>query len=245
MRMLSRLVAVALLAFLLVACGGDGGEGDETAQRPDPTPDAAPGADLPDGVAAVVNGQEISAQDIDGQIAAFSENAQIAEAMQGAEGEQTLALLKAQVLSTTIVNLIAIECAEELGVPVTDEDIAQARAELEEDVGGSQALDEAVAREGMPAGHLAAQLRALAALRNIEEALTEAAGDEAQEAPPPEPGAPTAAEARAQRFVRDKLLEADVVINDDYGTWDAETGRIIPPGGVPKAPEQPPSQPSS
>lgn len=241
MRTVTYLASVAVLALVLSACGGsaDGDEpapdgSDDTASQPD----EGDGAGLDEDVAAVVNGQEISAADVDAQIEALSANPQVAEALQGAEGEDTLAVLKAQVLSTTIVNLVAIEVADELGVPVTDEDVAQARAELEEEVGGAQALQDAVEREGMPEQHLAAQLRALAALRNIEVALEEAGAEDAEEDPPPEPGAPTAAEARAQRYVGEKLLEADVVVHEDYGTWDPELGRVTPPGGLPQAPEQ-------
>lgn len=226
MRMLVKLGAVlALLMLALGGCGEDAGNAptDDGPDEADVTqPDEDRGAELDDDVAAVVNGDEINAAKVMEQVEALAGNPQIAEALAGSESEQTLGILRAQVVSSMIINRVAIAGAEELGVPVTDEDVATARAELEEETGGAEGLQEALEQEGMSEDQLAVQLRALAALRNIEQALAEEGED--TDADP---------ETRAQEFVSDRLLAAEVVVNDDYGTWDPQSGQVAPVGGVP------------
>lgn len=249
MRLLKFAAVFATLLLTLAACGDDAADdtdGDATedvSDGEDPTGDLGAaddgrGAELDDEVAAIVNGEEVSSTDVEAQVEAFAANPQIAEALQGGEGDAALGVLRAQVVSTMIINHVAVASAEELGVPIGEEDIAAARAELEEETGGSEALAAAMEAEGMSEAQLTAQLRALAALRNIEQALAEE-GDGSQDGETGENGV----EVRAQQFVSERLLEADVVVNDDYGTWDPQTGQVAPPGGMPQMPqEQPPPE---
>lgn len=239
MRMVKFAAVAAALALLLAACG-NGGNGEV---EPDASPqdedvsqsDDGPGAELADDVAAVVNGEEIAAADVDAQVEAFTSNPEIAAALDGDNGEQAQGMLRAQVLSTAIVNVIALATAEELGVPVTDDDVAAARAQLEEEAGGADALAQTLVDEGISSEQVDTQLQALAALRNIEGAVAEDAeggGDDAQE----NPDAPSAGEVAAQQLLAEELASAEVVVNDDYGSWDPQVGQVVPPGGVPQAP---------
>lgn len=235
MRMVKFVALLAALALVLAACGDDtaddangapsDGDDGEAVTAPD---DDHPGAELDDDVAAVVDDEEISRDDVDQQVEAFSANPQVAEALEGPEGEQTLGLLRAQVISTIVINKLAIEGAEELDNPVTDDDIAGARSELEDETGGAENLETALEQEGMSEEQLTVQLRALAALRNIEAALAEEADDDADP------------ETLAQEYIQDRLRTADVVVNDDIGTWDAQTGQVTPPGGLPQQQPQAP-----
>lgn len=231
----SKLAALlAALLLVLAACGDGNGEGDDVPADPpegDVEPEDDAGAQLDDDVAAVVNGQEIPAEGVEEQAESFADDPSVAEQFEGLDESEIVSLVSAQVLTNAIVTVVAVEAAEELGNPVTDEDLAAARTEVEEETGGAEALDAALEEEGISEDQLAGQLRALAALRNVEESLAEEAdgGDEGE--------APEDAEAdarrRAQEFVSERLANADVIVNDDYGTWDAQTGRVTPPGGTP------------
>lgn len=239
---------LAALAVLVAGCGNGDDNGADTSAEPPDSEDVSTsqddrGAELSDDVAAVVNGQDIPAANVDEQIEAFSDNPQIAEQLEGEQGEQTRMLLRAQILSSAIVTQVAVESAEELGQPVTDDDVAQARSELEEQTGGAEELETALEEEGLTDSQLDLQLQALAALRNIEQALEEEGGEDAggEQAPGGE-GAPSASEQRAQQFVGEQLAAADVVVNDDYGSWDAQSGQVTPPGGAMQAPAPVPEE---
>lgn len=241
MRTATLAALLAALALVAAACGNGNGEGEDTTEPSDNGEATAPeddrSAELDDDVAAVVNGEEILADDVDGQVDAFAENPQIAEQLEGEDGDQTRDLLRSQVLTTAIVTLVAIEGAEELDRPVTDEDVAAARDELQEETGGAEAFEAALEQEGLSEEQLAVQLRGLAALRNIQGALDEEADESEEESEEAEvEGAPSPSEQRAQQFVTERLAAADVVVNDDYGMWDPQTGNVSPPGGVPAMP---------
>ena len=242
MRFVKYIAVLAVLVLAMAACGDDTADdsdgdvpADDVSESDEDTPaDDSRGGELDDDVAAVVDGEEISTDVVEQQVESLAGNPQIAQALEGADGEQTLGMLRAQVVSTMVINSVAIDGAEELDAPVTDEDVAQARSELEEETGGPEGLQEALEQEGMSEDQLRAQLRALAALRNIETALAEE--DTGEDSDP---------ETRAQEFINERLLAADVVVNDDYGSWDPQTGQVAPAGGVPEALQQPAPAPES
>lgn len=233
MRLVKYVALLAALVLAVAACGDDAA--DDGAGLDDPGDVSAPGddaagagADLGDDVAAVVGGHEITTADIQEQVESFAGSPQLAEVLEGPEGEEMLGLLTAEVIQTAIFNHLAVGAAEELDAPVTDEDLDQARAELEEETGGPENLAAALEQQGMTDDQLRTQLRALAALRNIEGALGEENGvDEAE------------AEVLAQQYLTERVQSTEVVVNDDFGTWDAETGQVVPPGGLPQQPQQP------
>ncbi|MEX2618700.1 MAG: SurA N-terminal domain-containing protein [Egibacteraceae bacterium] len=256
MRMAKYVAVLAALALAVAACGDDAADDttpagdDDEVSAPE---DDGPAAGLDDDVAAVVNDDEISLDDVEQQVESFANNPQVAEALEGPEGEQTLELLRAQVVSTMIINKLAIAAAEDLDNPVTDEDIAAARGELEDETGGAENLATALEAEGMSEDQLTVQLRALAALRNIETALAEGGDADEDDAEEGEEGDAEEGEegdaeegddpeTLAQRFIQERLQSADVVINDDIGTWDAQTGQVTPPGGLPQQQPQPQQQ---
>lgn len=243
-RTLSALLCALTLA--LAACSGDTDGGDGTEPPVDSGTDSgdsgAADADLSDDVAAVVNGQEVPAAGVEEQIVAFRNDPRIAEQLAGLDEDETRAVIGAQVVTNAIVTVLAVDAAEGLGVPVTDEDIAEARGQLEEQTGGADQLASAMEAEGMSEEQLENQLRALAALENIEERLNEgdAAGEGAAEEPQPD-----ATGQSAQQFLAEQLAAADIVVNDAYGSWDNASGRVTPPGGMPELSAPQPDTPSS
>jgi hypothetical protein len=208
--------AAAALALLLAACGDD----DDTASTSSEVVDDGAGDDqagVPDGVAAVVDGVEIGADELDEQVDVFAQSPPIAEQLDAA-GDEAMGYLQAQVLSTLIAVQVVTTSAEDLGAPVTDDDLADARVELEEQAGGAEELASLLEEQGVTEGQLSVELRGVAAMRNVEEALGDgdAAADDAGEA--------------TQEYLAEQLSSADVTVDPDYGTWDAASGQVIPPG---------------
>lgn len=257
MRPVKLLALLTALMLVLAACGNDS---EDVSEEEDDTDVTAPaedeeevderGAELDDDVAALVNDEEIPASAVEEQVETLSANPELAEALEGEDAELTMGVLQAQILTTLIVREVALAAAEDLDVPVTDEDIEEARAEVEAEAGGAEGLADELEQGGMSEEQLAVELRGIAAIRNIQEALAEEddAEEEGDAEDPEAPeGAPDPAELRAQQHVRERLLAADVVVNDDYGTWDAENGQVLPPGGLPQAPQapQPPPDPDA
>jgi hypothetical protein len=207
--------AAAALALLLSACGDDDDASSTTTEVVDGAGDGS--ASVPDGVAAVVDGVEIGIDELDEQVDVFAQSPPIAEQLETA-GDEAMGFLRAQVLSTLIAVQVVTASAEDLGVPVTDDDIADARVELEEQAGGPDELASLLEEQGVTEGQLSVELRGVAAMRNVEEALGDgdaAAGD--------------AGEA-TQGYLAEQLQAADVAVDADYGRWDAASGQVIPPG---------------
>lgn len=230
---------LAAATLLLAACGDDT---DDNAEEPtsESTGDGSEsGATLAEGVVAVVDGEEIGAATVEEHVEAFAAIPQFAEQMAGPDGEAARVQLRAQILSTEIVARILANGAEELGDPVTDEDMATARTDLEGQVGGADALTAALDQQGLTESLLDLELTALAAIDNIEGALAEEAGEEsggeaaAGDEEPAVEGAPSPSEQRAQEFLQEELSAADVTVDEEYGTWSAETGQVTAPGAAP------------
>lgn len=240
------LVIVAAALLTAAACGDDDSTGeqaelDASSETSDGTDDETNGtvADgVADGVAAVVDGEEISAASIDEAVEGLAESPQFSEQLAGPEGEAARAQLAAQVLSSVITTNIASTSAEELGRPVTDEDRAEARTELEDQAGGPEELDAAIEQQGLTDDLLELELTSLAAIRNVQEALDEEAGAETPETTAPEETAPgseelSPSEQRVQEYLVGVLADAEVSVHADYGVWDAQTAQVTPPGGAP------------
>ncbi len=230
--------AVLAAATLLLAACGDDDTGD-SAEEPtsESTGDATESGTglLAEGVAAVVDGEEIGTATVEEHVEAFAAIPQFAEQMAGPDGEAARVQLRAQILSTEIVALILANGAEELGDPITDEDMATARTDLEEQVGGPDALTAALDQQGLTESLLDLELTALAAIDNIEGALAEESGGEAAagDEEPAVEGAPSPSEQRTQEFLQEELSAADVTVDEEYGTWSAETGQVTAPGAAP------------
>lgn len=237
-------LALALVAaIVLVACGDDDGDGGQAAPDPSETSDGStgdsPGASVDDGVAAVVDGEEISTSSIDEHVDALAENPQFSEQLEGDEGEAARGQLRAQILSTVIQTDVVTASAAELDRPVTEEDLEAARAEIESQVGGPEALDDAMEQQGLTEALLEIDLRSMAALSNVQEVLDEQAGDDdaGEQAPdettPGEQPELSPSDQRVQEFLVERLAETDVSVNPEYGEWNAEAGQVVPAGGAP------------
>lgn len=165
----------------------------------------------------MVDGVEIGVDELEAQVDVFAQSPPIAAQLESA-GDEAMGFLQAQVLSTLIAVQVVTAGAEDLGAPVTDDDIADARVELEEQAGGPDELASLLEEQGVTEGQLSVELRGVAAMRNVEEALGD--GD----------GADGDANEATQEYLAEQLRSAEVAVDADYGTWDGASGQVIPPG---------------
>lgn len=118
-RLRPALLSVALVLFV-AACSGSG----------DPS------------VAATVAGEDIPIAEVEEQFETLAENPQVATQLETDESGEVERTLQAQALTNLVRTQLLDVGAAELGVEVTDEDIAEERASVIEQVGGEDALEQ-------------------------------------------------------------------------------------------------------
>lgn len=148
MRTLHAVLLAALLA-LLAAC--------------------APEATGNPNVAATVNGQDIGVDEVQSRYDSAKANPQLAAQLEADPGIR--AEVQAQILTGLIQSRLLEQGAEELGVVVTDEDIAETRADIIDEVGGQDAFDDVVEQSGLTDAEIDGQLREIALRERLEAQL--------------------------------------------------------------------------
>ncbi len=217
------LAALAALLLVLVAC--DTTE-TETPADDDPTPpEAVEAADLPDGVAATVNGAEIAAAAVDERVEIAKQNPAIQVDLED-DPETIEEVLAARTLSGLIMRQVVLDGAETMGLEASDDDVAAARTQLEDTVGGEDAFAEQMAATGVPEEHLDEELHALALLHLVGEHLT----DEATEGEDlDEEMRAHEVQRRSRTWLAQQMATAEVVVDAAYGRWDPAAGQVVPP----------------
>lgn len=156
-----RLSAVlAVLALLLVAC--DSGNADDAAE--------GDGGGEP---VAVVNGEEVPAETLETRFSSMAESPQIAQQLEADQGGAMEKQLKARILNQLIQVQVMREGADEAGVEVSDEDIAERRSEIEqqlEDQGTD--LQTAMEQQGLDQDDLRRELETVALQEKLVAELT-------------------------------------------------------------------------
>lgn len=229
-------VLLVSLALVAAACGGT--DGDDEAS-PAATGQAAGSADLDEGVAAIVDGEEIETETLRSRVEAAAESPQLAQQLDGPQGELVRAQLQAQTLTQLIFSEIILQEASARGIEVSDEAIADKRGELEEQAGGAEAFEESIAQAALTDVEVEEQLRIAVVIDRI------AADLDVEAAPSPAPGpTPTAApapdpteQALGQEIQR-VVQAAEVTVDEEFGSWNPQRGQVVPP--QPQAPPQPP-----
>jgi hypothetical protein len=107
------------------------------------------------------------------------------------------------------------EIAKELDIQITSSEIAGRRAEIVEQVGGEEALPNALVSASIAPEDLDGYLRAILTTQKLGEALTQTGVGEAD------------VQARIQELFVAKVNELKVDVNPRYGKWDSATGTII------------------
>jgi hypothetical protein len=107
------------------------------------------------------------------------------------------------------------EIAEELDIQITSSEIAGRRAEIIEQVGGEEALPNALVSASIAPEDLDGYLRAILTTQKLGEALSMTGVEEAE------------VQARIQELYVAKINELKIKVSPRYGTWDPATGTII------------------
>ncbi len=148
-----RLLLAALFVVVLAACGKVGAGGDPT-------------------VAATVDGEPIPVSAVEERLAQAKAQPQVAEQLEASEGAADQ--LQAQIVSQLVLAEILEQWADELGVTATDADVAEQRAMLTEQLGGSEAFNQAVEQSGLSEAQVTEQLRQLVLQRKVSEEVGDA-----------------------------------------------------------------------
>lgn len=236
-------------ALLLSACGDDGDGGDAATDAATDTATDAPTAagtdaptdqptqaelvseDLPDGIAATVGDTEIPVEVLQARLDAMRQIPQVQEQLESEEGgEQLESQLQTQALSQLVLQEVVLQGAAEQDVEVGDDEVEDYRTELAENAGGDEAFDEQLATAGVPGDQLDQELRASLAFEMVTEKLLSDAGVEPTE-PATEEGMPPGQDPQTQQVQQEWLAQlvsdTDVVVDEEYGAWDATSGQVV------------------
>jgi parvulin-like peptidyl-prolyl isomerase len=149
-RRLRLLGPLAALALLIAACG----------------PGGSPN------VAATVNGDDVTIAEVEERFEAISANPQFAEQLAADEDGTLTEQVQARILTDLIETRIVEQGASELGVEVTDADVAERREELIEEVGGAEQFESLVAESGLTDEQIDEQIRDITLREQVQDALT-------------------------------------------------------------------------
>lgn len=189
-------------------------------------PEAPDPVDLPDGLAAVVDDDEISDETLEDRFEAVAAAPEVADQLEGEDAETLEEQLKAQILSRLILDRIVAIGADELGVDASEDEIAEREAEEAEAAGGEEAFAEQLESQGVTTEQLEEELRTIVLLDGIEEELTADLDEEDFEAD--EETAMSPADMAVQEWLFEQLTAREVEVDEDYGVWSAESGQVIP-----------------
>lgn len=131
------LLVAAALTLVLAACTGSGGSA----------------------VAATVGDTEITAADVDEAYSLRAEAPGVASELEGSEAATVEEDLQRAVLTNLIRREILRQAAEDQGIEVTDEDIAQEREALVEQLGGQEELERVLDENNVSEEELQEELR--------------------------------------------------------------------------------------
>lgn len=125
--------------------------------------------------AATVNGTDIAASEVDAQVEILADSPQAQQQYQGVDEEQRDKQLRADVLSQFIFEVILQDGAEELGVEVTEDDLAETRTEIAAQFGGDEeAMYTQLEEQGLDREEVDRQLQMVA----LQEAMIAELGPE-------------------------------------------------------------------
>lgn len=137
---LLRAAPALLLALLLTACAGATGD---------------PGA------AATINGRDIPIAEIQRRFASVRRDPQLATELAQDRDGSFKARVQARILTQMIQAELLAQAAEELGIAITEGDIAEERARIVEQVGGQAEFDTIVEENNLTEADVRSQLRDL------------------------------------------------------------------------------------
>lgn len=235
--MLRRTTSAALVLVLSLGVAACGEDGEETSGTDDTDLSAEDSAaeELPDGVAARVNGTDVPAAEADALFERRAAAPEIAPELEGEDADARREVLRADTLSRLIAQEALLSAAaEQFDVTVSDEELDAAMAEAEQRAGGAEQLDEQLTAQGFTRDDARELLaRHELTLAQVGERLAADTEAEAPEEPAAEGELPPEAEMMRMWMVQ-AVQSAEITVHPDYGTWNGTLARVEPPGGMPE-----------
>jgi hypothetical protein len=159
-------------------------------------------------MAATVGDRSIPAAQIDENLAAIRDSEQFRQQAQGDLSGNFALDAQTQLVTGAIRSEILRVVAEREGIEVAEAEVADARGELVEQLGGEEEYRSRLAQQGVSEDFVIEQLRD----QEIQTALQEQLG----------------ADADLGAFVRDEIADVPIEVNPRYGEWDPETLAVTP-----------------
>jgi parvulin-like peptidyl-prolyl isomerase len=120
-------------------------------------------------VAATVNGVEIPVRDLEARIDQALQNPELAQQVEGDESVRQE--LQTQVLSRMVEMILLDQAAADLGVRVSDQEVATRLEEIKSQFGSEQEFQSAIQQQGVSPEDLNMQVRALVLGEKIQESV--------------------------------------------------------------------------
>lgn len=149
-----RAAVIAMCLFALAACAAPQ-VGSEESESSDVS---ITGSGDPS-VAATVNGTEISVDDVAQRFEQAKKDPQVAEQLQADTEGTAEASIQATILTQLVVSELLEQWAADLDIEATDQEVADERTALIEQMGGQQAFDTAVEQSGLSEEDVDLQIR--------------------------------------------------------------------------------------
>ncbi|CAN5127248.1 peptidylprolyl isomerase [soil metagenome] len=123
-------------------------------------------------VAASIDETDIPVSEVETRVAALRENPQLAQQFEADEDGTFEEQVSATVLNDLVQAQLLEDAASELGVGVSDEDVAAQREEIVEQSGGEEAFEQFLAQQGLSAEEAGRQIRLVAIQTAVQEELS-------------------------------------------------------------------------
>lgn len=160
------------------------------------------------GTAATVGDRSIPAAEIDENLASIRNSAAFQQQAQGDASGQFVIDAQTQIVTTFVRSEILDLVAERQDVAVSDEEVAQARDELVDQLGGPEAFQDRIAEQGLSEDFVLQQLRD----QQTQALLQDSIG----------------ASEDLATFIRDEIADVPIEVNPRYGQWDDASLSVAP-----------------
>jgi hypothetical protein len=185
---LAQRLAVVLVALMAAACSLTG-TGDPS-------------------TAATVGDRAVPTTDIDEMLASIRNSSAFQQQAQGDTSGQFVLDAQTQLVTQFVRSEILAVLAEQEGLSVSDEEVAAAREDLAGQVGGEEALQAAIAEQGLSEEFLVQQLRD----QQTQALLQDEIG----------------ASANLAEYIQAEIADVPIEVNPRYGQWDPDALAVAP-----------------
>lgn len=158
--------------------------------------------------AATVGDRAIPASAVDETLASIRDTEAFRQQEQGDASGEFVLDARRQLATQVVRSELLAQLAEREGIVVTDEDVAQARSDLVEQLGGEEAFLVAVAEQGLTEEFVLGQLRD----QQYQLALQGLIGQDAD----------------LGQFIQAEVADIPIEVNPRYGVWDPTALAVAP-----------------